>query len=149
MTLINLLNAGIIAAAAANSGDAAAADAAAAGCGGAGGWTLILMYAVIIGFFYLILIRPQNKRREQEEQMRKNVEVGDEIITIGGICGRVVSIKEDETLVIETGADRNKMKIKTWAVSTNETARGREEANPTPKQGFFAKLFNKNKGDVK
>ena len=149
MTIINLLNAGIIAAAAAAPDAAAAGDAAAAtGCA-AGGWTLILMYAVIIGFFYLILIRPQNKRREQEEQMRKSVEVGDEIITIGGICGRVVSIKEDETLVIETGADRNKMKIKTWAVSTNETARGREEANPTPKQGFFAKLFNKNKGDVK
>jgi len=111
-----------------------------------GGWGLIIMYAVVIGAFYLIFIRPQNKRREQEDKMRKSVEMGDEITTIGGIVGKVVSIKEDETLVIETGTDRNKMRIKTWAISSNETARQRSEyATPEQgeKKGFFG-LFKKN-----
>ena len=59
--------------------------------------------------------------------MRDNIQVGDEITTIGGIMGRVVTIKDD-SLVIETGADRNKMKITRWAVSTNNTATEKAEA---------------------
>ena len=113
---------------------------------GSGGWTIIIMYAAILGICYLLFIRPQNKRRQQEEQMRKNVEIGDEITTIGGICGRVVSIKDDETLVIETGTDRNKMKIKNWAISSNDTARERQEAAAPAaeeKKGLFSK-FKKN-----
>ena len=115
-----------------------------AGMGGNGGLTLLLFYAAVIGVFYLILIRPQKKKREQEEQLRKSVEIGDEIITIGGICGRIVSIKDDETLVIETGADRNKLKMKNWAISTNVTAKNRQaELEPEKKQGFLEKLFAK------
>ena len=52
--------------------------------------------------------------------MRENLRVGDEITTIGGIVGRVVSIKED-SLVIETGADRSKMTIKKWAMQSCDT----------------------------
>lgn len=107
-----------------------------------GGWTIILMYAAILGICYLLFIRPQNKRRQQEEQMRKSVEIGDEITTIGGICGRIVSIKDDETLVIETGTDRNKMKIKNWAISSNDTARERQEAAAPAekeKKGLFGR----------
>ena len=59
--------------------------------------------------------------------MRDNIEVGDEITTIGGIVGRVVTVKED-SLIIETGADRNKMKITRWAVGTNNTANEKLEA---------------------
>ncbi len=108
--------------------------------GGSGGWTIILMYAAVLGICYLLFIRPQNKRRQQEEQMRKSVEVGDEVTTIGGICGRVVSIKDDETLIIETGTDRNKMKIKNWAISSNDTARERQEAAAPAqeKKGLFS-----------
>lgn len=53
--------------------------------------------------------------------MRDSLQVGDEITTIGGIMGRVVTVKED-SLIIETGADRNKMRIARWAVQTNNTA---------------------------
>lgn len=83
-------------------------------------WTMILLYGVIIAVFYFILIRPQSKQKKKEEEMRNSLEVGDSIVTIGGIVGRVVSIK-DEDIVIETGADRNKMKIKKWAIGSNET----------------------------
>ena len=52
--------------------------------------------------------------------MRNSLEIGDEIVTIGGIVGRVVTIREND-LVIETGSDRNKMKIERWAINTNKT----------------------------
>ncbi len=76
---------------------------------------------VIVGvLFYFVLIRPQKKRQKEEEKMRNEIRVGDEITTIGGIVGRVVTVKED-TLVIETGANCNKMVIKKWALQTNDT----------------------------
>ena len=56
--------------------------------------------------------------------MRNAVEVGDEITTIGGICGRIVTVKE-ENLIIETGADRNRMTITRWAVQQNNSANER------------------------
>jgi len=83
--------------------------------------TIIYMVAIVV-VFYFILIRPQQKKKKQEEKMRSNIEIGDNITTIGGIEGRVVGIKEDtNTLVIETGTDRVKMKIKKWAVGSVDT----------------------------
>ena len=76
--------------------------------------------ALIFVVFYFILIRPQHKREKETDKMRKSLQVGDEIVTTGGVVGRIVSIKDD-SLVIETGADRNKIRIKKWAVQTCET----------------------------
>ena len=70
-------------------------------------WGSIVLIVVLMYF----VIRPQRKKQKEEQRMRNSIRVGDEITTIGGICGRVVNIKED-SLVIETGADRNKMTIK-------------------------------------
>lgn len=97
-------------------------DAAASG-NSAGSWIMMIgMYAVIIGVFYFLLIRPQSKKKKKEEAMRKGVRIGDEVTTIGGICGRVLSIKEEtETLVIETGIDRDKIRIKRWAIGSVDT----------------------------
>lgn len=81
---------------------------------------MIIMLVLMFVAMYFLMIRPQKKRQKEEQQMRENVRVGDKITTIGGICGRVINVKEDE-LVIETGADRSKMTIKKWAVSQNET----------------------------
>ena len=107
-------------------------------------WTMIILYGLIIAVFYFILIRPQSKQKKKEEDMRNFLEVGDTIVTIGGIIGRVVSIK-DEDIVIETGADRNKMKIKKWAIGSNETraaaAKAAEKkADSSEKKGFFSFL---------
>lgn len=54
--------------------------------------------------------------------MRKSAQVGDEITTIGGIVGRVVGVKEDDSLIIETGSDRAKMRIRRWAIGSIDTA---------------------------
>ncbi len=90
---------------------------------GAGSLLLMLLpYALIIVALYFIMIRPQSKKRKKEEAMRKGAQIGDEITTIGGVVGRIVSIKdENETLVIETGTDRSKMRIKRWAIGSVDT----------------------------
>lgn len=80
-----------------------------------------IMIIAMLAIMYFLTIRPQRKRQKEEQTMRDNIQVGDEITTIGGIMGRVVTVKED-TLIIETGADKNKLKISRWAVSTNNTA---------------------------
>lgn len=77
---------------------------------------------VVIVVFYFMLIRPQQKKDKEDRAMRENLEIGDEIVTIGGIVGLVVSIKED-TVVIETGSDRSKIRIVKSAVSQNITAK--------------------------
>ncbi len=78
------------------------------------------LLVVMIAIMYFMMIRPQRKRQKEEQQMRNSLRVGDEITTIGGICGRVLQVKDD-SLVIETGADRSKMTIKKWAVQSCET----------------------------
>ena len=80
----------------------------------------LLPLALIFVVFYFLLIRPQKKRDKETQNMRNNIQVGDEIVTAGGIIGRVVSIKEDN-VVIETGNDRSKVRIKRWAIQSNET----------------------------
>ena len=78
---------------------------------------LILMIVV----FYFLLIRPQKKRDKEVQKMRENIEIADEIVTIGGIIGRIVSIKDD-TIVIETAGDRSKTRLARWSIQQNITA---------------------------
>lgn len=83
-------------------------------------YSSLIMLVLVFVVMYFLLIRPQKKRQKEEQQMRDDLRVGDEITTIGGILGRVVNVKED-SLIIETGADRNKLTIKKWAIQSNET----------------------------
>lgn len=81
---------------------------------------------------YLLLIRPQKKREKEVNAMRSGVQVGDEIITIGGICGKIVKTKE-ESLVIQVGADKIKFEIMRWAVSrVVEEGKKRSSAKAKP-----------------
>ena len=74
---------------------------------------------VLIVLFYFLMIHPQRKRDKAEREMRNSIDVGDEISTIGGFIGRVVSVKDD-VLVIETSSDRTKLKIYRWAIRGKE-----------------------------
>ena len=85
------------------------------------------MLIFLVGMFalmYFVVMRPQKKRQKEEQEMRNAVEIGDDITTIGGICGRVVTVKENN-LIIETGADRNRMQITRWAIQSNDSANER------------------------
>lgn len=84
----------------------------------------ILMMVALFAIMYFVMIRPQKKRQKEEQELRDSIQIGDEITTIGGIMGRIVTVKDD-SLVIETGSDRIKMKITRWAVQTNNTAQER------------------------
>ena len=121
---------------------------AAGGLGGLFGgnmWMMILLYAAIIGAIYFFLIRPNSKKKKEEAQMRNNLEIGDEITTIGGIMGRIVAIKDDEdAIIIETGSDRVKMKFKKWCISTVDTVK-EKPADQTEKKSFS--LFRKKDKD--
>ena len=112
-----------------------------------------IMIVAMLAIMYFLTIRPQRKRQKEEQTMRDNIQVGDEITTIGGIMGRVVTVKED-ALIIETGADKNKLKISRWAVSTNNTANEklaaeREAAKSAQQKENEARLEAKGKGKKK
>ena len=73
---------------------------------------LILIFVA----FWFFLIRPQKKRDQKTQEMRNSVQPGDEIVTIGGVVGKVLSVKED-AIVIYCGSDKTKMEFKKWAIS--------------------------------
>lgn len=81
----------------------------------------LLPIVLMVAIFYFLLIRPQKKRDKAERDMRNSIQVGDEISTIGGFIGKVVSMKED-TIVIECSADRTKLKLYRWAIRGKEAA---------------------------
>lgn len=78
-------------------------------------YSALLMPILFLVIFYFLLIRPQQKKEKKIREMRNNLKVGDEIITIGGIHGKIVKIK-DEIITIEVGADKNKFNVSRWAI---------------------------------
>ena len=79
---------------------------------------LVMLFVLggMLVVMYFVMIRPQRKQEKEQNEMRNNLAVGDEITTIGGIIGKIVSIKE-ETCVIETSHERTKIRILKTAVS--------------------------------
>lgn len=79
-------------------------------------FSMMLPLILLIVIMYFMLIRPQKKRERQVNEMRSNLRVGDDIITIGGICGKIVKTKED-SIIIQVGADKLKFEMMRWSVS--------------------------------
>lgn len=103
-----------------------------------GGWGSILGMLIPLGlmilFFYFFLIRPEKKRSKEMQNMLNNIQVADEVITNGGIIGRVVSVK-DEFVLIETGSDRTKIRVLKNAIAKNNTVHeAPAEVAPEPKK---------------
>ena len=88
--------------------------------GSGGGLGMILPFIILIAVFYFLLIRPESKKKKKAAQMRSELAVGDQITTIGGIVGTICAVKDD-TIVIETSADRVRIEFTKWAVSTKGT----------------------------
>ena len=78
-------------------------------------FTIIYILAMIL-IFYFLLIRPQKKRQRQMQNMLDSMQKGDEIITIGGIMGKVFDIRQD-CVIITTSADETKMKFEKTAIA--------------------------------
>ena len=81
---------------------------------------MLLPLVVLFAAMYFFMIRPENKKRKAAEAMRNSLAVGDVITTIGGVVGTVCAVKE-QTIVIETGADRVRVEFTKWAVSSKGT----------------------------
>lgn len=103
------------------------------GGGGNGGGTMAYLVFMVLLFvvMYLILIRPQKKKDKEAKAMQNSLQVGDEVVTIGGIVGLVVQVSDD-TIIIETTGNRNKLRLKNWAIQENltvtENAKREQEA---------------------
>ena len=99
------------------------ADEAASGQQQVSGWQLLgsmWPFAAALVLMYLLLFRPQQKREKEAKLMRENVRVGDEVCTAGGLVGIVIKVTDD-TVVLETGGERSKIRVKKWAIHENIT----------------------------
>ena len=99
----------------------------------AGGGSMILMLVLMFAIFYFMIIRPENKKKKKTEEMRNSLTLGDEIITIGGMIGKIVQITED-TITFETGEDRVRIQVKKWAISTTAKEEAAEAEARTRKK---------------
>ncbi len=111
-----------------------------------GGMSGILFLVIIVVVFYFFLIRPENKRKKQLTQMRDNLTIGDEIVTIGGIMGKVVQVTED-TITFETGEDRVRLQVTKWAISTNVREEKAKAAQQAAARNAKAKKKAKTSGE--
>lgn len=102
-----------------------------------------LPMVIILVLFYFIFMRPQRKKEKETQEMRSNIEIGDEIVTIGGIVGIVVRKTSEDTIVLETGGDRNKIRVKLWAVQENITAKEKASATISEEKNTSEKKKNK------
>ncbi|MBE6844104.1 MAG: preprotein translocase subunit YajC [Ruminococcus sp.] len=105
----------------------------------------LILIAVI---FYFLLIRPQKKKDNEAKAMRENIQIGDEIMTIGGIVGLVVR-KTEDTVVIETGGDKSKLRIKMWAIQENITLTEKANAAKAAQQAERMEMLRQKKENKK
>lgn len=82
----------------------------------------ILMWVVFFAIFYFLLIRPQKKKDKQLKDMRNNLNVGDKVITIGGIVANVAKV-EDDVVILEIGPSRTKVPFEKWAIGSVQSTK--------------------------
>lgn len=87
------------------------------GTTGGNSWVTLVLLVAMVAVFYFFIIRPQKKQDKQIAEMRDSLSVGDDIVTIGGIVGNVLIIKDDK-LMIETGKDKTTLTILRSSVKT-------------------------------
>lgn len=97
---------------------------------------------LLIPIFYFLMYRPQKKQEKETANMRNNLMIGDEVVTIGGIMGKIVKVKEDY-VVIETGADRTKIKMRKTSIGSVEKKANAEESKRTTFKVSSAKTEEK------
>jgi preprotein translocase subunit YajC len=98
------------------------------------GNNVFLVFSLLLLVFIWFFSNKKQKNREREEaRMRKDIEIGDEIITVGGIVGIIVTIKDD-VFTLETGSDRSKLRLEKGAIRTNVTAQERQAKQAEEKE---------------
>lgn len=90
---------------------------AAASPGGAASLGGLIIPIAFLLIFYFFAIRPQKKREKQIREMRDNLRQGDKVISIGGIHGTIVKLKED-SVIIEVEPNKTRLEMTRWAIGT-------------------------------
>ncbi len=97
-------------------------------------YTAIYLVAILAAFYFM-LIRPQKKKSKELKNLRDNLKIGDEVITIGGICGKIKKVSED-TVILKT--QDVTLKVTKWAIGSVESSNGqnnhKEDAKPEVKE---------------
>lgn len=78
-------------------------------------YSFLIIMVLFIAIMYFLLIRPQRKKEKKAKEMLGSLTVGDEVVTISGVVGRIVQVKDDG-FIIESGVDRTKIRVKKWAI---------------------------------
>ncbi|NMA86146.1 MAG: preprotein translocase subunit YajC [Tissierellia bacterium] len=84
---------------------------------GAANWGGFILPIAFLVIFYIFAIRPQKKREKEIREMRANLEQGDKVVTIGGVYGEIVKLKED-TVIIEVEPNKTRLEMTRWAIGT-------------------------------
>ena len=96
--------------------------------GSGSGYSSIILLVVMILVFYVFLLLPENRKKKKLNEMRNSLRVGDDIVTIGGMMGKVVSVTDD-SVTFETGEDQVRIQVTKWAISTNARVEAEEAKN--------------------
>lgn len=105
----------------------------------------IIMIVALFAIMYFMLIRPQKKKDDEVKKMRESLSVGDDVVTIGGIYGKVVRIREDR-LTLQVGADKTRLEFAKWAVNNIENksdAKGGKDAGYEEEKKVSPKTMKK------
>jgi len=94
--------------------------------------TLIFMVLIFV-FFYFFMVRPENKKKKQIEQMRNELAPGDEIVTIGGMVGKICHV-DGNLVTFETGEDRVRIQIQKWGISSKVGFEPKEKGKEKDKE---------------
>ena len=92
----------------------------------------ILLLVAFIALIYFMMIRPQKKKEKADAEMREALKVGDEIMTIGGVIGKVIKINE-KSVVITSGADKTKIEFIKTAIASVKSSEAAAAAKKTAK----------------
>ncbi|MBQ0040661.1 MAG: preprotein translocase subunit YajC [Clostridiales bacterium] len=93
----------------------------------------ILLLVAFIALIYFMMIRPQKKKEKADNEMRESLKVGDEVMTIGGVVGKIIKIT-DRTVIITTGADKTKIEFIKSAIASSKSADAAAAAKKTAKK---------------
>lgn len=106
------------------------------------GYSSIILLVLMIVIFYVFMMVPENRKKKKLNEMRNSLKAGDEIVTIGGLMGRVVHVTDD-TVTFETGEDQVRIQVTKWAISTNARVEAAEKKAAAEKKS--GAMFGKRK----
>jgi preprotein translocase subunit YajC len=81
-----------------------------------GSYAQLIPILIVFVVFYFVLLLPEKKRKKKYQEMLQDLKVNDDITTVGGIIGRIISM-DDDSVIIESGPDRTKIRFTKSAIS--------------------------------